>query len=73
VGAPFLSRRSASDFQAWRDERDWTAEKYVASTEASGCRRTRGLREILRAMQRAQLARTAVMRALNDHALPDKS
>jgi hypothetical protein len=24
----FLSRRTAADFQAWRDQRDWTAEKY---------------------------------------------
>ena len=24
----FLSKRTAADFQAWRDERDWTAEKY---------------------------------------------
>jgi hypothetical protein len=24
----FLSNRTDADFQAWRDERDWTAEKY---------------------------------------------
>jgi hypothetical protein len=24
----FLSNRSEADFQAWRDQRDWTAEKY---------------------------------------------
>jgi hypothetical protein len=24
----FLSKRTAADFQAWRDQRDWTAEKY---------------------------------------------
>jgi hypothetical protein len=24
----FLSNRTEADFQAWRDERDWTAEKY---------------------------------------------
>jgi hypothetical protein len=24
----FLAKRSEADFQAWRDERDWTAEKY---------------------------------------------
>jgi len=24
----FLSKRTEADFQAWRDERDWTAEKY---------------------------------------------
>jgi hypothetical protein len=24
----FLSKRTESDFQAWRDQRDWTAEKY---------------------------------------------
>jgi hypothetical protein len=24
----FLSNRTEVDFQAWRDERDWTAEKY---------------------------------------------
>ena len=24
----FLSNRTAADFQAWRDQRDWTAEKY---------------------------------------------
>jgi hypothetical protein len=26
--AVFLSNRIDADFQAWRDERDWTAEKY---------------------------------------------
>jgi hypothetical protein len=24
----FLSNRTEADFQAWRDQRDWTAEKY---------------------------------------------
>jgi hypothetical protein len=24
----FLARRTEADFQAWRDQRDWTAEKY---------------------------------------------
>jgi hypothetical protein len=24
----FLSKRTETDFQAWRDQRDWTAEKY---------------------------------------------
>jgi hypothetical protein len=24
----FLSKRTKADFQAWRDQRDWTAEKY---------------------------------------------
>jgi Ni/Co efflux regulator RcnB len=24
----FLSKRTEADFQAWRDNRDWTAEKY---------------------------------------------
>jgi hypothetical protein len=24
----FLSKRTEADFQAWRDQRDWTAEKY---------------------------------------------
>jgi hypothetical protein len=24
----FLSRRTAADFEKWRDQRDWTAEKY---------------------------------------------
>jgi hypothetical protein len=24
----FLSRRTEADFQEWRDQRDWTAEKY---------------------------------------------
>jgi hypothetical protein len=26
--AVFLSKRTDADFQAWRDQRDWTAEKY---------------------------------------------
>jgi hypothetical protein len=26
-----LAKRSESDFQAWRDQRDWTAEKYRRS------------------------------------------
>jgi hypothetical protein len=25
----FLSRRTEADFQAWRDQRDWTARKYA--------------------------------------------
>ena len=25
----FLSKRTDADFQAWRDQRDWTARKYV--------------------------------------------
>ena len=25
----FLSKRTESDFQAWRDQRDWTAGKYA--------------------------------------------
>jgi hypothetical protein len=25
----FVSKRTAADFQAWRDERDWTARKYA--------------------------------------------
>jgi len=25
----FLSRRTESDFQAWRDQRDWTTRKYA--------------------------------------------
>jgi hypothetical protein len=25
----FLSKRTATDFQAWRDQRDWTARKYA--------------------------------------------
>jgi hypothetical protein len=25
----FLSKRTEADFQAWRDERDWTAQKYA--------------------------------------------
>jgi len=24
----FLSKRTEADFQAWRDQRDWTTEKY---------------------------------------------
>jgi hypothetical protein len=24
----FLANRTEADFQAWRDQRDWTAEKY---------------------------------------------
>jgi hypothetical protein len=24
----FLSKRTEADFRAWRDQRDWTAEKY---------------------------------------------
>jgi hypothetical protein len=24
----FLSNRTEADFQAWRDQRDWTVEKY---------------------------------------------
>jgi hypothetical protein len=27
--ALFLARRTAADFQVWRDERDWTARKYA--------------------------------------------
>jgi len=26
--AVFLSKRTEADFQEWRDQRDWTAEKY---------------------------------------------
>ncbi len=26
----FLSKRTESDFQEWRDQRDWTARKYAA-------------------------------------------
>jgi hypothetical protein len=26
--AVFFSKRTEADFQAWRDQRDWTAEKY---------------------------------------------
>ena len=26
--AAFLANRTEADFQAWRDERDWTEEKY---------------------------------------------
>jgi len=26
----FLAKRTEADFQAWRDERDWTAGKYAA-------------------------------------------
>jgi hypothetical protein len=26
--AVFLSKRAEADFQVWRDQRDWTAEKY---------------------------------------------
>jgi hypothetical protein len=25
----FLSKRTEADFQAWRDQRDWTARKYA--------------------------------------------
>jgi hypothetical protein len=25
----FLAQRAGSDFQAWRDQRDWTARKYA--------------------------------------------
>jgi hypothetical protein len=25
----FLSNRTEADFQAWRDQRDWTARKYA--------------------------------------------
>jgi hypothetical protein len=28
--AVFLAQRAGSDFQAWRDQRDWTARKYAA-------------------------------------------
>jgi len=28
AGKVFLSKRTEADFQAWRDQRDWTAEKY---------------------------------------------
>jgi hypothetical protein len=27
--ASFLARRTEADFQAWRDQRDWTARKYA--------------------------------------------
>jgi len=26
----FLAKRTTADFQAWRDQRDWTARKYAA-------------------------------------------
>ena len=26
----FTSRRTEADYQAWRDQRDWTARKYAA-------------------------------------------
>jgi hypothetical protein len=26
----FLPKRTEADFQAWRDQRDWTARKYAA-------------------------------------------
>jgi hypothetical protein len=29
AGAVFLSKRTEADFQAWRDDRDWTARKYA--------------------------------------------
>ena len=38
----FLSSRTEADFQAWRDERDWTARKYALWTPATGCRPTSG-------------------------------
>jgi hypothetical protein len=28
-GGCFLSKRTEADFQAWRDQRDWTAQKYA--------------------------------------------
>ena len=28
-GRVFLSKRTEADFQAWRDQRDWTARKYA--------------------------------------------
>jgi hypothetical protein len=30
----FLSKRTAADFQAWRDQRDWTEQKYARWAEA---------------------------------------
>src|SRR6266851_5697369 len=29
AGKVFLSKRTEADFQAWRDQRDWTARKYA--------------------------------------------
>jgi len=39
----FLSKRTESDFQAWRDQRDWTTRKIcdVASRRAAAIAETR--------------------------------
>ncbi len=31
----FLSKRTEADFQAWRDQRDWTERKYAAWAQGS--------------------------------------
>jgi hypothetical protein len=36
----FLSKRTEADFQAWRDERDATAQKYAAWARGKSCRRS---------------------------------
>ena len=33
----FLSKRTDADFQAWRDQRDWTARKYVMWEAGERC------------------------------------
>ena len=35
----FLSNRTEADFQAWRDQRDWTAKKKRCGNAANCCRR----------------------------------
>jgi hypothetical protein len=37
VWREYLSRRTPSDFQSWRDQQAWTTENIGASIAASGC------------------------------------
>jgi hypothetical protein len=38
----FLSNRTEADFQEWREQQAWTAEKYCRLIGASACRRIGG-------------------------------
>jgi hypothetical protein len=38
----FLSNRTEADFQAWRDQRDWTARKYALWDAGKKLERLRG-------------------------------
>jgi hypothetical protein len=49
--AVFSSKRTEADFQELRDRRDWTAEQYRRSIEASACRRTGSRGGLMKSLQ----------------------